>query len=292
MFSFLKKSFGLPDIYLQISWYLEKYSIEQAVPQMYMAAQSALVRVLNNAPKGCYDVVKKRINALLTTFYQVNCIFYLVYSCIDNIDFMRIFMYVLQFMESDEPDQQFLSYSLKSLSAVLALLEPSDVGILHNFMDFLLKLVVCENGEGREDILSAIVDIIPLLRNQMQQHLHSLIPYLKTAILAPTCDEVLSLIIEIISEVFCVLQKESVKYLKDFIEPLLVLMENDDLDLKIRADGIGLLYDMASNAGLDNFHQYLVSFYCHLERVAAIVSSDATARVCIFKKVFVLIRFF
>jgi hypothetical protein len=171
------------------------------------------------------------------------------------------------------------SLLLKTLPEVLLILKPSDLEIQHNFFKSLLELVSHESNANNIEVLATIADTARILGSRLGQHLDLLIPYLKAGINRPSDEESLTLYISTINEVFCALGLESVCYVKDFIEPLLVVMDKNDLDLKIRAAGLALLYNMLSNAGPENFQSYLNSLFFHLERFSTMMDDESTAQV-------------
>ena len=192
-------------------------------------------------------------------------------------------MFLQSLLKTDESDREMQSLLLKTLPEVLLLLKPSDVDIQHNFLNSLLDLVSRESHSDNIEVIAAIADTTRILGSRLNQHLGLLIPYLKAGINRPTDEETLTLNISTINEVFCAIGLESARYLKDFIEPLLVVMEKDDLDLKIRAASLTLLYNMLSNAGPENFQPYLNSLYCHLERFSTMMmDKEKTAQVIWF----------
>lgn len=122
----------------------------------------------------------------------------------------------------------------------------------HDFMSCLMTFL--QSGMNHEDIFEAIAATIFLLGPEMKTHLPLLASLLESAI--KSSDVSISMV-NLIGDLFRVLETETLPYLNNFCNGLFGLLSQNDTEPKLRTECIAVLNDMAITAGLNYFHKYL-----------------------------------
>lgn len=165
-----------------------------------------------------------------------------------------------------------LTLVILTLSSGLVRLNANDLNVAqfrHELMSCLIMLL--RSGMNHEDLFVAIATTISSLGSKVNTYLELLAPYLKSTL---ESSDVSPMMVTVIADLFRVMGDESIPYLNDFCKAIFVLLAQNELDYKVRAECIATLNDMAISVGLKHFRPYLHATLKELQNASCMCTKN------------------
>ena len=166
-------------------------------------------------------------------------------------------------------DDERLSSICVTLSNALAQLSVDKVNVVqlrHDFVSCLLTLL--RSGLTNEDFFLAIATAVTSFGSELKQHLCYIASYLMPSLKLPVVSRS---VINLSGDLFRALGNDSLPYLDNFCEAIFHLLEHSQLEIKLQADCIAALNDIAISVGCSNFQSKIPSTLRHLQHASTVI---------------------
>ncbi|XP_057379448.1 importin subunit beta-like [Daphnia carinata] len=216
----------------------------KAANRRLTAAFEALRQLLLNSPDDCYWVVLETMDELLLLLRKV-------VELPDRVG-----------CQCHEAVQKLICGVLRSVVEILELGKATSKQLCHKFMTHLLSLLTkFPFGMAREAALLAVLTIAPMLDWELNRHANSLVSYLTLAISSiPKNDPALSLVVDAVGTLFCVLDSEAIPYVSKLLGQLLILTDsNQNLPTEIKIRCVAAFAQIATAVGRTGFQVYMAA---------------------------------